>query len=203
MGEASKLYACARVTEYNTELDELTFQRAQRGDHQAFRLLVERYHHSVFSLLWRMLEPGHSRQDIEDLTQETFLRVFRALERFDYHGTARLSTWILTISYRLALNELRRNKACPLAIQLDAGIAGTDRADSQLRQNRIGKALRSAIQRLEPGLRAVIILREYHGFTYAEISDMTQTDINTVKSRLARARASLKAALEDVRYEQT
>src|SRR6185503_9654648 len=88
-------------------LDELTLRRAQRGDEQAWRALIARFQHPVHALIWRLLV-GRARHRVEDLVQETFVRVLRALPEFDPAGPASLSTWILTIATRLALNELRR-----------------------------------------------------------------------------------------------
>jgi RNA polymerase sigma-70 factor (ECF subfamily) len=182
-----------------SELDALTLERARRGDHAAFRALVERYHRPTFALLWRMLEHDHARQDIEDLVQETFLRVFRALHRFKPDGPAKLSTWILTIAARLALNERRQASTVTLPLESAGDLPGAERADSALRDGRIRQALRQALRRLSPRYRAVVVLREYHGFSYEEIAAATELDINTVKSRLARGRAALRAALEEVR----
>lgn len=181
-----------------SELDALTLQRARRGDHAAFRKLVERYHRPTFALLWRMLEHSRSQQDIEDLVQETFLRVFRALERFDPDGGARLSTWILTIGTRLALNELRRGNVVTLPLR-NGDLPGHERADASLRRRRIRQAIRAALEQLSPQYRAVVVLREYHGFSYEAIADATGLELNTVKSRMARGRAALRAALEEVR----
>ena len=88
-------------------LDELTLRRAQRGDERAWRALIERYQQPVHALIWRLLA-GRARHRVEDLVQETFVRVLRALPGFDPAGPASLSTWMLTIAARLALNELRR-----------------------------------------------------------------------------------------------
>src|SRR5688572_7854193 len=88
-------------------LDELTLRRAQRGDDRAWRELVERYEQPVHALIWRLLA-GRARHRVEDLMQETFVRVLRALPNWDLAGTASLQTWILTIATRLTLNELRK-----------------------------------------------------------------------------------------------
>ena len=101
----------ARAASAARELDDLTLHRAQRGDHAAFRQLVERYERPVWELVWRLVAPSGFAARAEDLTQETFLRVYRALHAFDPAGAARLSTWIFTIASRLALNELRAGKA--------------------------------------------------------------------------------------------
>ena len=87
--------------------DEVTLRRAQRGDERAWRDLIDRFQQPVHALIWRLLA-GRAQHRAADLTQETFVRVLRALPRFDPSGPASLSTWILTIATRLTLNELRR-----------------------------------------------------------------------------------------------
>src|SRR5689334_18072791 len=90
------------------ELDELTLARAQRGEETARRALVLRYQDPVHALLWRLLGGTRRQALVEDVAQEAFLRVFRALPRFVQGGPARLSTWIFTIATRLAMMELRK-----------------------------------------------------------------------------------------------
>src|SRR5439155_3504611 len=98
------------------ELDELTLRRAQRGEAAACTALVKRYERPVFAVVSRMLTPSGRRAAVEDVAQETFLRVFRALPGFDLAGGARLSSWILTIATRVALNELRKRQATSEAL---------------------------------------------------------------------------------------
>src|SRR4051794_10095336 len=92
------------------EIDDVMLTRVRRGDASAARAFFERYHRPVFRFLWRMLASRASVPVIEDLTQETFLRAFASLAKFSSDGSARLSTWLLTIASRLALNELRRQR---------------------------------------------------------------------------------------------
>src|SRR5215468_3919789 len=106
----------ALAAQSRASLDELTLRRAQRGDEQAWRALIERFQHPVHALVWRLLA-GRARHRVEDLTQETFVRVLRALPAFDPAGAASLSTWILTIATRLALNELRRPEHAALDVE--------------------------------------------------------------------------------------
>src|SRR3954464_15493793 len=96
-----------------TELDELTLRRAQRGDERAWRDLIAMYQHRVHALIWRVLA-GRAQHRAPDLTQETFVRVLRALPKCEPQGSAKPSTWILTIATRVALNELRRPDAAEL-----------------------------------------------------------------------------------------
>lgn len=181
------------------ELDELTLKRAQRGDDEACRALVLRYQARVFALVGRMLGPGR-RSVVEDVAQETFLQVFRSLERFSPLGVARLSTWILTIASRRAIDELRRADPESESLELrDEVLPSGSRADEHSRRRAMAAAIREAVQGLAPPYRAAFLLREYHGFKYTEIARSLDIDIGTVKSRLARARSALRAKLAEVR----
>ena len=168
--------------------DELTLRRAQRGDERAWRDLIGRFQRPVHALIWRMLA-GRSRDRVEDLVQETFVRVLRALPGFEPGGAATLSTWILTIATRLALNELRRPELARLA-EADEPAGEGDVARRQL-----AAAIAKGVAALPPDQRAVIVLREFHGLDYAEIAAALELDLGTVKSRLSRARAALREAL--------
>lgn len=174
-------------------LDELTLRRAQRGDERAWRDLIERYQGAVHALVWRLLA-GRSRHRTEDLVQETFVRVLRALPKFDPGGPAALSTWILTIATRLVLNELRRPEMQALEGEPPAA-ESSDRADRDAERRRIGAAIAAGVAQLPEGQRAVLVLREYHDLDYAEIADALELDVGTVKSRLARARAAMREYL--------
>jgi RNA polymerase sigma-70 factor (ECF subfamily) len=177
--------AAAQLTTLD-ELDELTLKRAQRGDDRACRDLVLAYQRRVFALLGRLL--GRSPM-VEDLAQETFLRVFRALPAFSPSGPARLSTWILTIATRLALDELRKRRPQAAAVEL----AQPPEADARA----LGRAIENAVAALPPEFRAAFLLREYHGLEYDEIARALDVDLGTVKSRLSRARSQLREALKD------
>jgi RNA polymerase sigma-70 factor (ECF subfamily) len=177
------------------EVDEITLARAKRGEEPARRALVERYQRPVHALLFRML--GGRGDVAADLAQETFVRVFGALARFSPAGPARLSTWILTIATRLALNELRRRPHEPLA-DAEVEVPGGARPDRELERRAVAAAVRRAIGELKPDYRAVLILREYHELEYEDIAVALEIDLGTVKSRLARARGALREALGEL-----
>ena len=179
-------------------LDELTLRRAQRGDERAWRDLIARFERPVHALVWRLLA-GRAQHRAEDLTQETFVRVLRALPRFDPAGPASLSTWILTIATRLTLNELRR----PELAALDRELPAQDRADAGADRARLGAAIAAAVGALPDAQRAVLVLREYHDLDYAEIAEVLELDVGTVKSRLSRARAALREHLVAAGYGGT
>jgi RNA polymerase sigma-70 factor (ECF subfamily) len=182
--------AAARSAE---PLDELTLRRAQRGDEPAWRALIERYRAPVHAVIWRLLA-GRQRHRVEDLVQETFVRVLRALPEFDPAGPASLATWMLTIATRLALNELRRPEHAALTDEPAAALG--DRADAAAERKRLAAAIQHGVAQLPAPQRAVFVLREYHDLDYAEIADALEVDIGTVKSRLSRARGALRAHLE-------
>jgi RNA polymerase sigma-70 factor (ECF subfamily) len=177
----------AAATRTTAPIDELTLRRAQRGDERAWRDLVGRYQQPIHSLVWRLLS-GRARHRVEDLVQETFVRVLRALPAFDPAGPASLSTWMLTIATRLALNELRR----PEHGSLEIDPASTERTDHSMERRRLGAAIAAGVATLPDPQRAVLVLREYHDLDYQEIADVLDVDLGTVKSRLARARAALR-----------
>jgi RNA polymerase sigma factor (sigma-70 family) len=177
----------------NDELDDVTLARAQSGETSAFRSLVERYQGRVQRMLWRMLDPAGRGAQVDDLFQETFLRVFRALPRFEARS-ARLSTWILTIATRLALNELRRPSSPRLDEALIERVAAPERADAGLDRQAAAAVLRAALASLDPDHRAVLLLREVDGLDYEDIARVLEVNLGTVRSRLSRARARVRAA---------
>lgn len=181
------------AAEPRAELDELTLRRAQRGEPAACRALVERYQRPVFALLHRML----GQEDrVEDLAQETFLQVFRALSGFAPLGPARLSTWILTIASRRAIDELRRGtRATEVPLENAADPVAPSAADDSARQAALAAQVAAAVAAMAPEFRAAFLLRVYHGLEYGEIARALDIDLGTVKSRLARARAELRRAL--------
>lgn len=176
--------AAARTT---APLDELTLRRAQRGDERAWRDLVARYQQPIHALIWRLLA-GRARHRVEDLVQETFVRVLRALPAFDLAGPASLSTWMLTIATRLALNDLRRPEHGSIEVEPFA----SERTDEPAERRRLGAAIAAGVAALPDAQRAVLVLREYHDLDYQEIADVLELDLGTVKSRLARARTALR-----------
>lgn len=178
------------------DLDPFTLARAQRGHADAQRALVLRYQRPVFGLLTRMLARVDDGALAEDLAQETFLRVFRGLSGFDPGGPARLSTWILTIASRLAIDRMRASGRTPTP--LGDPPAPSPTPDHDVDRKRLAHAIEHAIDDLGAAYRAAFVLRELHGLSYTEIAEALQIDLGTVRSRLARARARLRTALEEI-----
>jgi RNA polymerase sigma-70 factor, ECF subfamily len=183
-----------------TEIDQITLARAQRGDRAAFRSLVDAYQRPVHALIGRMLSSRSRHSEVDDLAQETFMRVYRALPDFESRGPGRLSKWILTIAARLALDELRRVRAVPASPEQAEQLPSAERTDGLVHRRALATAISAAVHELTPDQRTVFLLREYHQFEYQEIANALDIDIGTVKSRLSRARAALQVSLQEVRH---
>jgi RNA polymerase sigma-70 factor (ECF subfamily) len=180
------------------ELDRATLARCKLRDPLAFRAFVVRYERPVFALLSRMMGPG---VDVEDLAQETFLRAFEALSRFDLDGPARASTWLLTIATRLALDARKRRRH--ETRELDAGASVADAATPETERHRleIGRAIARAADELPDDQRAAFVLAEFHHLGVHEIARVLDVPENTAKTRLFRAREKMRAALASWRNE--
>lgn len=176
------------------ELDDLTVERARRGEASAQRALVERYQGPVFALLHRF---RGTSEGVEDLAQETFLRVFRELPGFRPAGRARLSTWILTIATRLAIDAQRRSAV--RAKHTPDPPAPVTPPDALLERKALGEAVGRAIAALPEPFRAALVLRVYHDRSYAEIAEVLECDVGTAKSRVGRARQRLRQELKEMR----
>jgi RNA polymerase sigma-70 factor (ECF subfamily) len=178
------------------EIDERTLARAARSDSAACRTFVETYERAVFALLGRMLGPAGLDATVPDVAQETFVRAFAALRTFRPDGSARVSTWVLTIATRLAIDELRRRRP---VVSLDhaAEVADPRGADDPSRERRLARAVERAAAALSSEQRAAFVLRAYHDLEYTEIARALGIDVGTAKSRVSRARAVLQAALAE------
>jgi RNA polymerase sigma-70 factor (ECF subfamily) len=179
----------ARVS--SDELDRVTLARCQRGDPLALRRLVESHQTRVFALLSRMV----ARDFVEDLAQETFLRVFSHLRSFDPDGSARLSTWILTIATRLAIDHLRRGRFAPLAVAPATLHAVAEDKPASHDRRALGAAIAAEVGALPADFRAAFVLSAYHGLSYDEVAGALGVEVGTVKSRLSRAKAALREKL--------
>ncbi len=151
------------------------------------------YQHRVFGVALRMLR---NRSEAEEIAQEVFLRVHGAVE--DFRGEAKLSTWLYAITSRLCLNRLasgERRVAREGHETLERLTADVDPA-AQLERGELEAALQRAITELPEERRIVVVLRDLEGLPYDEIAEVLDLPVNTVRSRLHRARLDLKAKLE-------
>jgi RNA polymerase sigma-70 factor (ECF subfamily) len=174
--------------------DTRLLARLRAGDDRAFEELVTSYQHRVFGVALRMLG---NRAEAEEIAQETFLRAHRALAEF--RGEARLGTWLYAIASRLCLNRLtagpRRHERSDETALAQAATDGVDAAGA-LEHEELAAALHEAVAGLPEDRRIVVVLRDLEGLAYEEIAEALGLPLNTVRSRLHRARLDLKAKLE-------
>jgi RNA polymerase sigma-70 factor, ECF subfamily len=178
--------------------DESTLNQARQGVESACRELVICHQAQVFALLSRMLRSAGRLDKVEDLAQETFLRVFRNLSQFSTEGPARLSTWILTIASRLAIDELRHHLVTLVDLSEVTALPQQDSLENSSHHKDLGRMLMVALNQLDPEWHAMFLLYAYHDFSYQEIAESQGIALGTVKSRLARIKEKLQEALSEV-----
>lgn len=185
-----------------TEVAASTVQRAQQGDQDACRSIVEALHRPVIATIYRFLGPGH-QQEAEDLAQEVFLKVFRALGGFDPQR-AKFTTWVYTFvrNHCFDVHKRRRLRTVPLDGEAEGSAAPTPvdgrelQPTADLENRELGRRIGEALGELGEDQRMVFILREYEGLDYPAIAAVTGVNEGTVKSRLSRAKESLRRKLE-------
>jgi RNA polymerase sigma-70 factor (ECF subfamily) len=177
------------------------------GSEEAFAWLIAKYHQPIFSLVARSIPDA---ADAADLTQDIFIKIYRGIGRF--HGEASLRTWI----YRIALHEAsnsrrwwRRHKKQEITIESEVGRTShggpvclkdtlVDLQESPF-DHAVNEEMRvrveSALRKVPEPFHAVVVLRDIEGFSYEEIAEILNVNLGTVKSRLMRGRAQLKARL--------
>ena len=162
--------------------------RVKVGDRAAFAELYGLYQKPLVNYLFRLC---FNRPLAEDLLQETFLRIWKAAAT--YEPTAKVSTYVFRIAHNLFLNEAARKREIALE-----GADNEMRADpaSDLGRREVQSAVKKAIEGLPDGEREVLLLSEYNGFKYAEISEILGIPVGTVKSRMFSAVQRLKEALK-------
>ena len=180
-------------TDDRTE-EQILVMRAQRGEQDAFRVLVERYQKLVYTLALRMLNVP---ADAEDAAQEAFLSAWKALPRF--RMDAKFSTWLYRLTVNAATDVLRRRRKEPDSLD-DAerpvqAADSTDTPEEAAQRTERRAMVRRAIGALSETHRQILLLREVTGLSYEEISAALELSPGTVRSRLARARKELREEL--------
>ena len=179
-------------------------RRCLAGDEKAYRELIERHQAQVYSLALRMVRRA---EDAEDLAQETFVRMFRALSRYD--PTRPFTAWLFTIATRLCIDHIRRRKVGVISLTRreqdseeeyqieveDPGLLPDEVATHAEEERRVADLIES----LPAHYRIVVILRHLQDLSYEEIAEALHLPLGTVKARIHRARALLKARIEGER----
>jgi RNA polymerase sigma-70 factor (ECF subfamily) len=175
------------VSSITTDLDQI-LAGSRGGDRVAQRQLYERFQRTVYGLAIRLV----GSREADDLTQEIFLRVFVGLDSF--RGTAGFSTWL----YRVAVNECLRHRRAARPAMDGLVFEPVSRETAPDRRLEQAEMLEQALERLEPPLRAVFLLRHTEGLNYKQISAVLGIPISTAASRLGRARSELRRLLKGI-----
>ncbi|MBL8735782.1 MAG: sigma-70 family RNA polymerase sigma factor [Planctomycetes bacterium] len=184
-----------------SDIPESTVLAARSGDQAACRTLVENLQRPVLATIFRFLGPAW-RRDVEDLAQEVFLKVFRALPQFDPRR-AKFTTWVYTFVRNHCYDVLKKRRLPTTS--LDATAADEPQRQVQdgrellpsagLENQELGRRIGEALATLGEDQRMVFVLREYENLDYSEIAAITGVNEGTVKSRLFRAKEALREQL--------
>ena len=183
------------------EEDILLIAEARSGSERAFRTLMDKYQRPVFSICLRMVR---NRDEAEDLAQESFIKVFAMLER--YNPSYAFSSWLFKITSNLCIDHLRKRKIETFAMDepIDVEKGEIQRQyeapdldpEQELMKNEKMRRLSRAIDRLPPHYRIMLILRHQENLSYEEIAESLDIPLGTVKARIHRAREMLKSGLK-------
>ena len=183
------------------EIDQQLVTRAQSGDKLAFGLLVEKYQRKLARLLSRFIrDPA----EVEDVTQEAFIKAYRALPAF--RGDSAFYTWLYRIGINTAKNYLMAlGRRAPTSTEVEAEEAEGFEEGEQLRDintpeslllsNEIAETVNATIEKLPEELRKAIQMREIEGMSYEDIAQAMDCPIGTVRSRIFRAREAIATRL--------
>ena len=174
----------------------------KQGDEKSFEYLVERYQHKIYNTTFRILG---NHDDALDLAQETFIRVYNNLNTFK--GKSTFSTWLFKISTNICRDELRKRQTRISTYNLsEADHQKTSYQKSNEHQdpekislkNELNKNIQVKIEQLPSEQKTILVLREFQDLSYAELSEVLDISMGTVKSRLSRARKALRSELYDI-----
>jgi RNA polymerase sigma-70 factor, ECF subfamily len=169
---------------------------AMEGDQDSFAEIVYTFQDSVYNLCYRLLS---ERTEAEDAAQETFLRAYSNLHRYDPERP--FKTWLLTIASNHCIDRLRKRRATFLSIDepipATLSLSSDDPLPEQVAMNRErSKRIQELLNELGPDDRAAIVLRYWYDYSYIEIADILETTESAIKSRLFRARRTLADLLD-------
>jgi RNA polymerase sigma-70 factor (ECF subfamily) len=171
------------------DIEAIWLLQAQNGDAQAFSSLLEKYQKPVYNLCYRML--GNA-EDAEDAAQETFLRAYKSLKRYD--NSRPFSTWVLSIAAHYCIDQIRRQRQVTISIEDLVVPDVPDPApglETVLGKKEEQRRVRALLDKLEATDRAAVIMYYWYDFSYEEICQALSLSLSAVKSRLHRARRAM------------
>ena len=189
--------------------DRKLIEACKNGDTQAFEVLVTRHRGKVYAMIQNMIK---NEADAWDLSQEVFLKVWKALPKFE--ARAKFSTWLYRITHNVVYDWLRKRKIesngeledgllnpADIAAGAKTAPSAVARPDKALENSELGDRINAALATLNAEHRETILLREVQGFDYKEIAKVMDCSLGTVMSRLYYARKKLQTLLSDEKGE--
>ena len=182
------------------QTDQQLVERVQKGDKRAFDLLVLKYQHKIISVVGRYIHDSH---EVYDVTQEAFIKAYRALGNF--RGDSQFYTWLYRIAINTAKNYLVSRGRRPPSVDVDVEDAefysgsdflkDVDTPENNLFRDELKRVVDDAIQQLPEDLRTAVTLREMEGLSYEDIAAIMACPVGTVRSRIFRAREAIDKAI--------
>lgn len=179
------------------ELPTPIIESAQRGDHAAFRQVVERYQAGVFKLAFKMTS---NYTEAADLTQEAFLRIYRFFHKFD--ASRPLTPWLYRVATNVVLNHVKAKRPAAVSLDSETSVARDEMAASGpdasavAVQHETGRLVRDTVAELRPNLRAAVTLYYLRELSLREVAEALSVPEATAKVWLFRGRQALKDKLE-------
>lgn len=204
-GSVTKAFAPAKAGNSPSERDAdwVIVQQVQEGRVGAFDQLVGKYRESIFSIIYNLTG---NREDASDLTQETFIKAFRAISRF--RGRSAFFTWLYRIALNTTMSFLKKQgrrrfinyetvHESASSSEIVEKLTSKNRTEKGILVRELQERLNESLQKLSPKHRTVVILHEIEGLDHAAIAEVTKTSVGTVRSRLHYAKQQLQSYLQD------
>lgn len=182
--------------EHNQETDKQLVRKVQKGDKQAFDLLVLKYQYKVNAIVSRYIKDF---DEVNDVVQETFIKAYRALKNF--RGESAFYTWLYRIAVNTAKNYLVARNRRPPSFDVEVedaeyyggseNLRDVDTPEGVLFKEELQEVIDRSIAGLPEDLRTAVTLREFEGLSYEEIADVMECPVGTVRSRIFRAREAV------------
>ncbi len=185
------------------ESDQRLVVRSQQGDKRAFDMLVLKYQQRIASVVSRYLR---DQDEVADVTQEAFIRAYRALANF--RGDAQFYTWLYRIAINTAKNHLVAKSRRPPNTDKDINdgefsensvvLEAEDQPEALLARDQLQAVILAAVDDLQEDLRTALMLREFDGLSYEEIAEIMACPVGTVRSRIFRARETIEKKMDQM-----
>ena len=184
------------MKENSRDIDSELIKKAKKGNNGAFNILMNKYYPRVYASIFSFIK---SKEDSEDLSQQTFIKVWQQLDTF--RGDSAFFTWVYRIAINLAKNFVtssgfKKQKINTSIQEAEIDISSFDDIESAVIHNESLEEISYFIDSLPESLKTAFVLRESEGKSYEEIAAITETPIGTVRSRIFRARESIVDFIE-------